>query len=209
MGADRSSAFWNRVAQRYADMPMRNAVAYEATLNLVRQYLHADQCVLEIGCGTGTTAVRLAGYVRRYVATDYAPEMIAIAEEKRRAEGLDHLELSVGTPGDGSLPEGSFDAILAFNVLHLLPDRTAALSEVFDMLPSGGVLISKTPCFGGVFRILQPLVAVMKWLGKAPDVRFLTSARLERDVVSAGFEIVEVGNYPKRPPSRLIVAKRL
>lgn len=206
MRTDKDQEFWDRVARRYAEMPMRNETAYETTLGLVRQYLKPHMSVLELGCGTGTTALHLAGAVRLYTATDFAPEMIAIAQEKRDAEMLGSLSLQTGTLGDGSLPAGPFDAILAFNFLHLLPNRDAALSEMLDMLPKGGLLISKTPCLGGAFRVLQPLVCVLRWMGKAPDVRFLTPSRLEQEIRSAGFDIMETGDYPKWPPSRLIVA---
>lgn len=204
---DTPHAFWNRVARRYADMPMRNSEAYEITLDLVRKHLQPDGNVLELGCGTGTTALRLAGDVGQYTATDYAPEMIAIAQEKHTASGVGNLSFQIGAPGDGSLPPGPFDVILAFNFLHLLPDRQAALREIRQTLPDGGLFISKTPCLGGMFRVLQPVVAVLRRWGKAPDVRFLTPSTLERDIRAAGFELLQTGDYPKRPPSRFIVAR--
>jgi ubiquinone/menaquinone biosynthesis C-methylase UbiE len=39
------------------------------------------------GCGTGTTALKLAPSLGRIMATDISGEMIAIAREKARAEG--------------------------------------------------------------------------------------------------------------------------
>ncbi|MFK7869843.1 MAG: class I SAM-dependent methyltransferase [Roseobacter sp.] len=205
---DSPQAFWNRVARRYADMPMRNPDAYDTTLALLRTYLQPASSVLELGCGTGTTARHLARHVGHYTATDYAPEMIAIAQEKHDVDELENLTFQTGAVGDGSLPPGPFDVILAFNFLHLLPNRQTALTEIFEILPSGGLFIAKTPCLGGVFRALQPLVTILRWAGKAPDVRFLTPSRLERDIRAAGFEIIKTGDYPKRPPSRLIFARK-
>ena len=204
-----SAAFWNKVARRYAGMTIRNPEAYEVTLDLVRARLRPEDHVLELGCGTGTTALRLADAVAHYVGNDYAPEMIAIAEEKRTDAQVENLVFCTGQLGDGSLPKGPFDVILGFNVLHLLPDRQSAFANIAQSLQPGGLLISKTPCLGGVYRLLQPLVAVMRLMGKAPKLSFLTPARLERDIKGAGFEILETGSYPKRPPSRFIVAQKV
>ena len=202
------SAFWDRVARRYAGMSMRHPDAYEATLRLVRAHLRNDDRVLELGCGTGTTALQLAPSVERYVASDYSAEMIVIAGEKKAEAYAENLELCVAQTGDGSLPDGPFDAVLAFNVLHLLPDRRVAFKEISQRLRPGGLFISKTPSLGGAFRFLQPVVALLRLFGKAPSFNFLTPALLEAEIENAGFKIIERGNYPARPPSRFIVATK-
>jgi SAM-dependent methyltransferase len=200
--------FWNRVAQRYAAMSMRNPVAYEATLDRVRAHLGPQDRVLEIGCGTGTTALRLAPCVAHYTATDYASAMIDIAREKQAAADVGNLDFRTARPGDGSLHGGPFDAILAFNVLHLLPDRAAALGDILRQLRPGGLFISKTPCLGGAYRILQPAVAALHLIGKAPKLAFLTPLLLDRAVSDAGFDIRERATLPARPPGRFIVAQK-
>lgn len=204
-----SSGFWDRVARRYANMAMRNPAAYQATLDRVRAYLKPDDRVLELGCGTGTTALNLADAVERYIATDYSAEMIAIAGEKRAASTAENLEFCKGAPGEAQMPDGPFDVILGFNFLHLLPDREAVFADVARKLEPGGLFISKTPCLGGVYRFLQPLVVVLHIVGKAPGLSFVTPARLEREIRAAGFDIIETGTYPKRPPSHFIVAKKI
>jgi SAM-dependent methyltransferase len=200
------AAFWNRVARRYAAMPMRNPEAWEETLARTRAHLSPDDRVLELGCGTGSTALRLAPEVASYIATDDAAEMIAIATE--RGADLPTLHPAVARPGDGSLPEGPFDAILAFNLLHLLPDLPAALSELHAKLKPGGLLITKTPCLGGPWLALWPLVRILRAMGKAPPLRFLSTAALERRIVQAGFVIEARDDLPQRPPSRLLIARR-
>ena len=206
--SNESAAFWDRVARRYANMSMRNPSEYEKTLDLIRAYLRPNDRVLELGCGTGTTAVKLAAAVARYIASDYSAEMIAIAAEKRSEARAANLEVAVGDVCDGTLPEGPFDVILGFNLLHLLPNRRLAFDEIARNLRQGGLFISKTPCLGGLYRVLQPVVALFRMMGKAPEFHFLSPGRLEREIMQAGFEIVETGDYPKRPPRRFVVARK-
>lgn len=203
-----SAAFWDRMARRYANMSMRNPADYEKTLNLIRAYLGPDDRVLELGCGTGTTALRLAAAVGQYIASDYSAQMIAIADQKRSEAMVENLEVTVGQLCDGSLPKGPFDVILGFNLLHLLPDRRLAFEDIAQNLRPGGLFISKTPCLGGLYRVLEPVVAIFHMMGKVPDFHFLSPARLEKEIRQAGFEIVETGDYPKRPPRRFIVARK-
>lgn len=205
---NRSAAFWDRVARRYAKMSMRNPADYEKTLDRIRAYLRPDDRVLELGCGTGTTALTLSAFVGTYIASDYSPEMIAIVNEKRSEAKVANLEVSVGEICDGSLPGGPFDVILGFNLLHLLPNRRLAFDDIAQNLRPGGLFISKTPCLGGLYRVLEPVVAVLRMMGKAPDFHFLSPACLEQEIRQAGFEIVETGDYPKRPPRRYIVARK-
>lgn len=189
-------------------MSLRNPASYETTLERVRAHLKSTDRVLEIGCGTGSTALVLAPLVTDYTATDYAPEMIAIAREKQADTDITNLKFAVAEADDTSLPSGPFDVILSFNVLHLLPDRRGSLTAVFSHLAAEGRFISKTPCLGGRYRALQPVVAVMRLLGKAPRISFFKPDSLEREIHQSGFGILETGTYPARPPSRFIVAQK-
>ena len=59
---------------------------YQTTLRRVAALLSPDQSVLEIGCGTGTTALRVAPFTRRLLATDVSPAMVAIASKLTELE---------------------------------------------------------------------------------------------------------------------------
>lgn len=202
------AAFWDRIAPRYARQPISNMDAYEATLARVKTYLSDRQSVLELGCGTGSTALILAPFAKEYEGTDISGGMIDIALEKAwsasipnvsfRRAGIDPAEHRGKTP----------DTVLAFNLLHLVPDAEATLAMVHDLLPEGGLFISKTPCIGARWYY-RPLVRAMQFVGKAPFVRFLKVSELDHMMVAAGFEIVETGLYPPATPSRFLVARKL
>lgn len=203
-----SATFWDRVAERYAARPIDDVPAYEASLERVRAYLAPGDRVLEVGCGTGTTALRLAPGVAELTALDISGEMVRIARGKAEAEGARNVSFARAGLEQARPEAAPFDAVLAFNLLHLLDDLPAALGRVRDLLRPGGLFISKTPALAERSVALRLVVPLMTALGRAPRVRFLRPEQLEAAVTGAGFEIVERGDYPQRPRSRFLVARR-
>src|SRR5262245_51026994 len=96
--------FWDRIARKYAADKIADVAGYERTLEHTRRHLKASDKVLEFGCGTGTTALKLAPFVARIVATDISSEMIAIAREKASAEGVRNVEFEVAVPDAAPWP---------------------------------------------------------------------------------------------------------
>jgi ubiquinone/menaquinone biosynthesis C-methylase UbiE len=202
--------FWNRIARWYAANPVRDAAGYERTLDRTIHYLSGADTVLEFGCGTGTTALRLAPHVSRIVATDISSAMIEIAQEKAAAQSCPNAEFAVATPDLAPGPEGSFDAVLAFNLVHLFADRPSMLARVRQLLKPGGLFVSKTPCLTEMTRLIRVAVPVMRFFGKAPShVAFLSAAELESEVEGAGFTIVERARHgsTRKDPRIFIVAR--
>lgn len=82
-----NAMFWDRVAKRYAAQPVSDPAAYEVTLSRTASYLRADQTILELGCGTGNTAVTLAPNVAQMLATDFSAKMIEFGQERPARRG--------------------------------------------------------------------------------------------------------------------------
>lgn len=205
--------FWDGISERYARSPIRNEAAYEATLEKLGAYLTPEMRVLELGAGTGGTAVRLAPKVAQYTATDFAPAMVEIAKTRAAEAGLDNIRAEVASAE--ALPAESVDAILGFNLFHLVEDMDATLAAIAQALPVGGLFISKTPCLADMpkwlmRRLIRMALPVGQMLGKFPaPVHLLHVAEMDAAVVRAGFEIVEVDLLPPSVPSRLIVARKV
>ena len=202
--------FWNKSARQYARDAIKDMAGYERTVARVQELLKRTDTVLELGCGTGTTAFRLAPGVARYIGTDISSEMIAIAREKATATTGGSVEFSVVGSDAATWPSGPCDVVAAFNVLHLVPDRARLLRQVHDMLKPGGLLVSKTPCLSEMNRLIRLAVPVARLLGKAPSVAFFTSAELVSEISAAGFDIEEQARHGSKPsdPRIFVVARR-
>jgi ubiquinone/menaquinone biosynthesis C-methylase UbiE len=202
--------FWDRIARKYANDKIKDMAGYERTIERTRQLLRSADNVLEIGCGTGTTALALAPYVSRISASDASSEMITIAREKAAAQSCQNAEFAVATAGHVPGPDGARDAVLAFNVLHLIGDRASALAQIERQLKPGGLFISKTPCLSEMNPMIRYAVPVAQIFGKAPFVSFFTATKLEAEIKAAGFAIIarERHGSERKDPRIFIVAQK-
>jgi ubiquinone/menaquinone biosynthesis C-methylase UbiE len=183
--------FWDKSSRKYAKSRIADLNGYERTLERTRAYLQPGDSVLELGCGTGTTALRLANGVRSYLATDISGGMIAIAEEKLAVESIPALSFRTATAEELVHEESRFDAVLGFNFLHLVRNVPGTLRSIHDLLKPGGLFISKTPCLGDMNPLIRLLLLpAMRAIGKAPHVSSLGAFALEQLIVGAGFDIL-------------------
>jgi SAM-dependent methyltransferase len=131
--------------------------------------------VLDVGCGTGYNlgALRQRGNARA-VGLDFAPEALRFCRER----GLDRLVCADGA----RLPfrPGSFDVVMALDMIEHLRDDGAALAGFADVLAPGGHLVLFVPAF----RFLW------SWQDEVSHhFRRYTRRELQEKVVAAGFEI--------------------
>ena len=202
------AAFWDKLADKYARKPVKDMENYNRTLEYTRKHLSATDEILEVGCGTGTTALHLAPSVKQITASDLSSRMIEIAKEKAVTQKVENVRFDQGTLFDDAFEKGSFDVVMGFNFLHLLEDIPDALRRFNELLKPGGLFISKTVCLAEQSRLWSVLLAVMRPLGFAPYVRCLKVSELENLIPGTDFEIIEAGSYPASPPSRYVVARK-
>jgi SAM-dependent methyltransferase len=204
--------FWDRIARKYAADPIADLAGYETTLQRVRELLAPQHSVLEVGCGTGSTALRLAACTGRWLATDVSREMIAIAGEKLAAAQLPlpqlHFEVAdaeAGVPGGGP-----YDVLLAFNLLHLVSDLDAALSSLLAAVKPGGLFISKTACLAEMNPLIPYLLLpLMRAIGKAPHALIFDAGQLRSAFERHGWLVEAVERHGStRKDFRVVIVAR-
>ena len=210
MSTASDARFWDRSSRRYARSRISDQAGYERTLERVRALLKPGDTVLELGCGTGTTALRLADGVGSYLATDISAGMIAIAEEKRTAGPVPGLAFRAATAEAVASEGARFDAVLAFNYLHLVRDLGGTLRSIHALLAPGGLFVSKTPCLSDMNPLIRLVLPLMQMIGQAPYAGVFSAEDLSARIAAAGFDVLSVERHAsKGKDSRpFIVARR-
>ena len=139
--------------------------------------------------------------------------MTQIGQDKAAEAGTTNIDF-VAADIYNPVLDDSYDAVLAFNLLHLIEDTDAGLRRVYDLVKPGGVLISKTPCRPGrgtplKWRLIMLALPILQWLGKAPFVNLTDAPEWDRAIERAGFKIIETGDYPASPRNHFVVAKKI
>ena len=209
MAMSASEKFWDKTAQRYAKSPVADEASYEKKLNETQSYLKPHMHVVEFGCGTGTTAIKHAPYVKHIDAIDISQNMLDIARQKAEAAGVDNITFTKGSLADYGAQDASADAVLGLNVLHLLPDRQATIAEVARILKPGGLFVSSTVCLGkSPLRIMKLAVPLVKLFGLMPDIFIFTESELAGEITQAGFDIERQWHHGKGGIAVFIVARK-
>lgn len=205
----KSDKFWDKAADKYSKKPIPDEATYRKKLAETQSLLSDGMRVLEFGCGTGTTAIHHAPYVQHIDAVDTSQRMIEIARRKAADAGVRNIAFTRGTLEEFAADAASMDVVLGLNVIHLLPDREAVLSEVARILKPGGFFVSTTGCLGGsYFRFIKLLEPLGKMFGFMPSVSVFTEAELASEISAAGFEIKSQWRHGIQDIEVFIVAQK-
>ena len=132
--------FWDRNARIYNRFMRKDRAAYEKMYALIRPVVKA-KTVLELATGTGLIAKHIVNAAAHIEATDASTEMIAEAKRDNRSA---KLHFSVQDMFRLPYADGSFDAVIVSNALHIVPQPEKALREIRRVLKDDGVLIAPT-----------------------------------------------------------------
>ena len=128
---DEPLAFWARIGARTVE----------------RLALPAGATVLDVGCGTGASAIPAAtavGPTGRVIGVDLADRLLTRAREKSRQQGLSNIEFRQGDMEDLGYPDGNFDAVVSVFSIFFVPDMTMQVGELWRMVKPGGQLAITT-----------------------------------------------------------------
>ena len=153
---------------RYATQPfMRELIGFER---------YPGSRLLEVGCGLGTDLLQFAKGGATAVGIDLSSQSIALADRHFRVFGI-QASFTRGDAENLPFPDGSFDVVYSFGVLHHVPDTQRAIDECYRVLKPGGKLILMLYNRRSWHSLVEPyLMAAKRWVLRQPMPPRLTDS---------------------------------
>jgi ubiquinone/menaquinone biosynthesis C-methylase UbiE len=128
---DEPLTFWTRIGSR----------------TIERLRLPIGATVLDVGCGTGASAIPAAtvvGPTGSVVGVDLADRLLDRAREKANQQGLTNVEFRQADMEALGYPGGTFDAVVSVFSVFFVPDMTRQVAELWRMVKPNGQLAITT-----------------------------------------------------------------
>lgn len=185
-GSDEDRQYWEKHARKYDRSVGLLGRPLPRMLALASKAVEGCGRVLEVAAGTGLVTAALARSAAMVVATDYAQAMVTMLEQRVRKEGLRNVTCEVADLYALRFQPGEFDAVVAANVLHLVPDLDGAIAALRRVLKPGGRLIAPTFCHDETVtsRVVSRVLAITGF----PNQRRFTAKSLGQALEGAGLQ---------------------
>ena len=184
-----STKFWDKIAEKYSKQPIADEESYQKKLKVTQEYFNPEMELLEFGCGTGSTAIIHAPYVKHIRAIDISAKMIEIAQGKAEASNIKNVTFEQLTIDELSVADNTYDMVLGLSILHLLEDKEAAIAKVYKMLKPGGLFVTSTACLGDSMKWFKLIAPIGKFFGFFPLVKVFKVEELVASLTNSNFAI--------------------
>ena len=211
--AERAVRYWDRAAGAYVasrqDGPLALSSIYEPVIDDLLGDVK-DKRVLDVGCGDGYYARKLAATGAAVLAIDGSAEMIKLALRDTPGGEVEYRVADLTQPLP--LPDRRFDVVLANMVLMDIPTLDVALAEVARVVTDGAVL---------VFSVTHPAFFCSDWVHDAQGAKLhkAVSDYLSPTIEELGFwgpmpsaeAVARHGDWQhhRRIPSFIVVRARM
>lgn len=142
--------------------------------------------VLELGVGTGLSLEAYPPHCQ-VLGVDLAPDMLEHAQERIERNGWRHISLQAMDAMNLNLPDDSFDYVMAFHVVSVVPDAERMMREAQRVCKPGGKIVvinhfrSRQRVLAAIDRRMEPLTRRWGWHTLERDEVFQrTSLQMER-----------------------------
>lgn len=196
------SVFYGELSNLYE--PLFRRVFYPRIAAVIQSLkIEPGARVLEVGVGTGLSLDAYPAHAQ-VVGIDLAQDMLAKAQDKIDANGWRHIRVQQGDAQNVSFPDDSFDYVMAYHVISVVPDPRRMMAEMHRVCRPGGTIVlinhfrSDNPILTAVFKMIDPVLRLLGWttlrLGEVADPTQLHIERQWKTSSRSLFTIVVARN---------------
>lgn len=140
----------NRVCpvERAGALDTRFRRFFQSPKRILKPFVKTGMTVVDLGCGPGVYTLELAKMVGRkgsVIAADIQEGMLQIVEKKIKDTSLENIIRLHKTNQKSLNLSVEADFILAFYVLHEIPDKEILYQELYALVKPGGKLLIIEP----------------------------------------------------------------
>lgn len=157
--------------------------------------LREGQTVLDLGSGGGIDVLlsaRRVGPSGKVYGLDMTDEMLDLARDNQRKDGVTNVEFLKGDIQAIPLPDNSVDVVISNCVINLAPDKSKVLAEAFRVLrPGGRLAVSDVVVRGEVPPAVRRDMEL--WVGCIAGA--LDERDYENKLIGVGFDDVDIDTW--------------
>lgn len=167
----------------------------ERAEQLVTQTLSLEASALDVGCGAGHLAFRLAHRVGRVMAVDPSPGMLNTVAHEAAARRLTNLETRAGSAESLPFQRASFDLVASRYSAHHWAHLDEALRELHRVVRPGGALLL-IDALAPEDALADTHLQALELLRDRSHVRNRSPSQWRQLLAAAGFELLEQQQWP-------------
>ena len=170
-----------------------------ADLNYMAEWLgqRPQAVALDLGCGAGHAAFRLAPLVQKVVACDLSDAMLSVVAAEAQARGLDNLVTKCSAAETLPCPTAAFDVVVTRYSAHHWHDWAGGLAQMRRVLKPGGAAVFMD-VVAPAHTLCDTWLQSLELLRDPSHVRNASVAQWQAQLQALGFKAVEVVPYRLR-----------
>jgi ubiquinone/menaquinone biosynthesis C-methylase UbiE len=187
---EKEKKYWDKLGPGY-DRFMKKywKIYWSSLLDKIYSDVNTGNNVLEVACGTGFVALKIADRASKVIGIDISAPMIDEAKKKMRENSFENVEFFVEDAYSLHFGNDVFDTVICNNALQNMKYPQKALAEIIRVLKPGGRFISsvagvgEAPIFKMLFTVFKPFI-------KMPVFHKLKLDEMADMIRDSGFSIV-------------------
>lgn len=204
MSLKKHAFFWDLVSLKYDKRNRRFEKVYTDTIEKCLPYIHDDQQVLDVACGTGIITLEIAKKSHYTTAVDISSGMLKVIRDKARKWNIENISFIQGDIFTPALEGRKFDVIMLMNAFHYFRYPENLINRIRSLLNDNGTFFVSMDCLGENYPsrsgFLIKTSRLLSLLHLIPFMKFYKISDVNQLFGRKGFTLIESYILMADPP---------